>query len=179
MAAEEEEHLKKEINLFGATAYGVGIIIGAGVYALIGPAAGAAGNAVWATFALAALVASFTALSYAKLSSIFPVSDAEYIYVNKAFGKRFYAFIIGWLVILTGILSSAAVSLGFGGYMRAYIDLPEWVMAVGLIALISLINFWGIRQSVRTNILLTLVEVSVIVIIIIFGLSYLVSVDYQ
>jgi APA family basic amino acid/polyamine antiporter len=78
--------LKREIGLIGATAYAVGIIIGAGVYALIGTAAGYGGNSVWLSFVFAAVIASFTGYSYAKLSSAFPVSGGEYEYVKTDAG---------------------------------------------------------------------------------------------
>src|SRR3989304_9683229 len=104
--------LRREIGLLGAVMYGVGIIVGAGVYVLIGRAAGHAGNSVWMSFVLAAVVASFTALSYAELSSIYPVSGAEYVYVERAFGQKFVAFIIGWLVFISGVVSASAVALG-------------------------------------------------------------------
>jgi len=170
--------LRREVGLAGAVAYGVGIIVGAGVYALIGKAAGHAGNAVWISFILAAIIASFTGLSYAELSSMFPASGAEYVYVEKAFGSRFWAFIVGWLVFLSGVVSAAAVALGFGSYLVPYLGMPGYYSAILVILLLSLVNFWGIRESVRVNFLLTLIEVSGLLLIIVFGIGYFGSVDY-
>ncbi len=133
--------LKREIGLGGAIAYGIGIIVGAGIYALIGKAAGYAGNSIWISFISAAVIASFTGLSYAELSSMFPVSGAEYVYVGKAFENRFWAFIVGWLVFLSGVVSSSAVALGFGGYLMPYVGISVTSSAVLLIFLISLVNF--------------------------------------
>ncbi|MEM3078327.1 MAG: amino acid permease, partial [Nitrososphaerales archaeon] len=171
--------LKREIGLVGAVAYGVGIIVGAGVYALIGKAAGQAGNSVWLSFILAAIVASFTGLSYAELSSIFPVSGAEYVYVEKAFKSDFWAFIIGWLVFLSGVISSSTVALGFGGYLMPYVGISETFAAIALIILLSLVNFWGIKESVRVNIILTLMEVSGLILVILFGVEFFGSVNYS
>jgi APA family basic amino acid/polyamine antiporter len=171
--------LKREIGLIGAVAYGVGIIVGAGVYALIGKAAGQAGNSVWLSFILAAIVASFTGLSYAELSSMFPVSGAEYVYVEKAFKSDFWAFIIGWLVFLSGVISSSTVALGFGGYLMPYIGISETLAAIILIILLSLVNFWGIKESVRVNIILTLMEVSGLILVILFGVEFFGSVNYS
>jgi APA family basic amino acid/polyamine antiporter len=170
--------LKREVGLLGAFAYGVGIIVGAGVYALIGRAAGHAGNSVWMSFILAAVVASFTGLSYAELSSMFQESGAEYVYVEKAFGKKFLAFIVGWLVLLSGVVSSSAVALGFAGYLFPYVRAPETVLAVMLIAALSLVNLRGIQESVRVNIVLTLTEVLGLVLIVLLGIGYYGSVNY-
>ena len=80
--------LKKELNLFSMTLYGVGIILGAGIYALIGVGAGIAGNMLWFSFILAAFLAIFSGLSYAELSGMFPKEAAEYNYTKKAFNKE-------------------------------------------------------------------------------------------
>jgi len=173
-----EVKLKRGVGLFGAVAYGVGTIIGAGVYALIGPGAANAGNAVWLAFLLAAVVASFTGLCYAKLAALFPVSGAEYVYVEEASNSRFLAFIVGWLVILSGIVSVSAVALGFGGYLQAYTGLPRELLAIALIAVMSMINFLGIKESVVANIVLTAIELAGIAIMIFLGASFLGSVDY-
>ena len=90
--------LRRELGLFEVTVSGVGIILGAGVYALIGQATGLAGNSVWLAFLIAALLAAFSGLSYAELSSMFPRAGAEYEYISSAFNKRL-AFVIGLSLI--------------------------------------------------------------------------------
>ncbi len=170
--------LKREVGLLGAVAYGVGIIVGAGVYVLIGRAAGHAGNSVWMSFTLAAVVASFTCLSYAELSSMYHESGAEYVYIERASGKKFLAFIVGWLVLLSGVVSSSAVALGFAGYLFPYVHAPETVVAMMLIVVLSLVNFRGIQESVRVNIVLTLTEVLGLVMIVLLGIGYYGSVSY-
>ena len=170
--------LKKEIGFLGAVAYGVGIIVGAGIYALIGKAAGHAGNTVWASFILAGTVAAFTALSYGELTSMFPASAAEYVYIQKAFRSDFWAFIIGWLVLLSGAISGSTVALGFGGYLRAFIGLPEASTAIFLIILLALLNLWGIKKTVQANVVMTLIEIIGLVLVILFGVKFLGSVNY-
>jgi APA family basic amino acid/polyamine antiporter len=164
--------LRRTLGLFEVTLSGIGIILGAGIYALIGEAAGLAGNAVWISFALSALVAVFTGLSYAELASMFPKASAEYEYTSQAFG-RFPAFIIGWLIIFSGVIGSAAVSLGFAGYFQALTGVPLLPSALLLLAVLSAIISVGIKQSARLAITFTAIEASGLVIIIILGIPYL------
>ena len=170
--------LKREIGLFGAVAYGVGTIVGAGIYALIGVAAGRAGNEVWLAFAIAGAIAAFTGLSYARLSALFPVSGAEYVYVEEAFKSRFGAFIVGWLVMLSGLISASAVALGFGGYLSALVPVPRELAAAALIAALSLVNYRGIKESIALTVVMTLIELAGIVIMIVLGANFFGSVDY-
>ena len=90
--------LKRALNLWELSLYGVGVILGAGIYALIGVGAGIAGNAVWISFIIAAIIAGFTGLSYAELSSIFPKDSGEFLYAEKAFGERI-GFITGYSAV--------------------------------------------------------------------------------
>ena len=91
--------LKRDVTLFQAILYGIGIILGAGIYALVGEAAGMAGNSVWLSFLAAAAVAAFTGFSYMELISMFPKSAAEYYYVKNAFKNNLLAFNVGWIEI--------------------------------------------------------------------------------
>lgn len=170
--------LERSIGLFGAVAYGVGTIVGAGVYALMGPGVANAGNAVWLAFVLAAIIASFTGLCYAKLSSVYPTAGAEYDYVGEATENKFLAFVVGWLVILSAIISVAAVALGFGGYLQAITGMPAALFAAILIVVMSVINFMGIKESIIANIVLTVIEVTGVAIIIVLGAGFLGSVNY-
>lgn len=170
--------LRRSIGLFGATAYGVGTIVGAGVYALIGAAAGESGNAVWLTFIIAAAIAAFTALSYARLSAHYPHSGAEYVYVESAFGRGLLPFITGWLVIFSSIVSISAIALGFGGYLSVLVPVPKEISAIVLIIVLSLINMRGIRESIAAATIMTVVELVGIAILIILGSPSIGSIDY-
>lgn len=158
--------LKKELGLFETTIYGVGIILGAGIYALIGEGAGLTGNSLWISFAISAVIASFTGLSYAELATMFPKAAAEYVYVNKGLGIKLLAFLIGYIIIFTGIATSATVSLGFAGYFNGLFNTPILVTAISLLIILAFINYLGIKHSSRINVVFTLIEVSGLLIVI-------------
>ena len=164
--------LKRSLSLFHVTMYGIGIILGAGIYALIGEAAGLAGNALWISFVLGAVIASFTGLSYAELGSMYPKEAAEFVYTKKAFKRQQLSFLLGWLIIFIGVVAAATVSLGFGNYLSSMTGVNPILAGGGLIVALSLLNFWGIEQSARANILFTLVELSGLLIIIFLGFTY-------
>ncbi len=167
--------LKRNLGLFELTLYGVGIILGAGIYALIGVGAGIAGNALWLSFILAALIASFTGLSYAELSSLFPREAAEYVYTKKAFGKQSLSFIISWVIIIGGVAAAATVSLGFGNYFSAIFGTSPILSAFLLIFFLSLINFYGIKESARFNIVATIIEALGLLLVVAVGFIFFLS----
>ena len=170
--------LERTISLTEATIYGLGIIFGAGIYALIGEAAGVAGNSVWLSFVLAALVASFTALSYCELSSMFPRSAAEYMYVKNAFNSNILGFMMGWISLFVAMVSIAAVSLGFAGYFEGLFGTPLVLSAICLIAVLSIVNFLGVKESARLNIVFTTIAIGGLLLIILMGIPFFGSVDY-
>jgi APA family basic amino acid/polyamine antiporter len=169
--------LKRELGLFEVTVSGVGIILGAGIYALIGKGAGLAGNSLWMSFAISAVIALFTGLSYAELSSMFPKAGAEYEYIKNAFGKV-TAFIIGWLIILSGIIGTSTVALGFGGYFSSLFHTPAIPSAIIIIILLSFVLLLGIKESAFLAIVFTLIETAGLLFIIIIGIPHLGNVNY-
>jgi APA family basic amino acid/polyamine antiporter len=169
---EQEPGLRRNINVFQAVMYGVGLILGAGIYVLIGEAAGIAGNAMWSSFVIAAAIASFTGLSYAELSSMFPKSAAEFVYVKNAFKNRLAAFVTGWLIIFVSIASSAAVAIGFSGYLAVFFpQFDPLLSAIALIMALSVINFVGIRESVWMNTTFTFIELTGLAIIVVAAVA--------
>jgi len=170
--------LKRELGLFEVTIYGVGIILGAGIYALIGKASGLAGNSLWLSFAVGALISSFTGLSYAELSTIFPKAAAEYVYVRRAFGSKFFAFLLGWLIIFTEIVAASTVALGFAGYFKNLFGISIIAVAMILILVLSFINFLGIKESSRFNIIFTAIEAFGLILIIFLGINFFGKVNY-
>jgi APA family basic amino acid/polyamine antiporter len=170
---EEESGLKRNVNLFQAVMYGVGLILGAGIYVLIGDVAGIAGNAMWISFIVAAVIATFTGLSYAELSSMFPKSAADYVYVKNAFGSNTAAFIAGWLIIFVAIVSAAAVAIGFSGYFSSlFPQFHPLLSAAGLVLILSVVNFVGIRESVWMNTTFTFIELAGLAIIILAAILF-------
>ncbi|GAB7015226.1 APC family permease [Methanogenium cariaci] len=178
MTPDKTPSLRRSLTFPEVVISGVGVILGAGIYALIGEAAAVAGNATWISFVLAALIASFTGLSYMELSSMFPGASAEYEYSRQPFGRRI-AFVIGCMVILSGIVGAATVALGFAGYFTGVVTgAPVLPVAVCLLALLSLILLTGIKQSAVFAIIFTLIEAGGLIGIIIIGLPHIGSVDY-
>ena len=163
--------LKRGMGLFHLTMYGIGLILGAGIYVLIGEAAGFAGDSLWIAFVLGSVVALVAGLSYAELSSVFPKAAAEYTFVKNAFKNNFFAFIIGWLTAITSMIMAATVALGFGGYFAEFLNIPITVSAIMLIGILSIINFIGIRESSWANTIFTIIEVGGLILIIVIGFT--------
>ncbi len=158
--------LKKELTLFNTILLGIGIILGAGVYALIGVGAGVAGDMLWAAFAIAAIIAVFTGLSYAELSSVFSKEAAEYNYTKKAFGRDWLSFFVSWILIIAGIVAAAAVSLGFAGYFNFLFGGDINLIALSLVGIMTLLSYLGMKDSARFNNIASLVEVFGLLIVI-------------
>ncbi|MBU3896776.1 MAG: APC family permease [Nanoarchaeota archaeon] len=173
-----EGKLKRELGLLEITVYGVGIILGAGIYALIGQAAGIAGNSLWLSFLIGAIIASLTGLSYAELGTMFPKAAAEYVYTKKAFNRPLISFLVGWLILVTSLVSAATVALGFGGYLNGLTGFNVTMGAILLILGCSFLNFYGMKQSARMNVVFTLIEVAGLIMILFIGLPYWGSVNY-
>ena len=132
--------LRKSLGFPSLAFYGIGAIIGAGIYSVIGAAAGKAGPALWISFLLGAFVAALTALSYAELAAMFPRAGAEYVYVRKAITLRRAAFMVG-PGPLTAATTAATVALVFGGYVASSGD-PAWTRPVPAL-LCTLLNTPG------------------------------------
>jgi basic amino acid/polyamine antiporter, APA family len=169
--------LKRQLGLFNLTLIGIGIILGAGIYALIGVAAGGAGNATWLAFLISAVIALLTGLSYAELSTMFKGDAGEYDYTSKAINKKF-GLVVGLSVIAASIITASVVALGFAGYFITLIPLPYLLTAVLVILLMTIINFVGIKESSWFNALSTFVEIIGLIIIIVLGFKYIGSVNY-
>lgn len=150
--------LKRTLGLGHIIFFGVGSILGAGIYTLIGKVAGEAGNLTWLAFLIASFTAFLTAFSYAELSAAFPRSGGEYVYAQKAFGQR-TGTTVGLLIAVNGIISAATVSLGFAGYFIELMELPLLPVALGIIVLLLGVNILGIQGSSTVNIVLTAVEI--------------------
>ncbi len=182
--------LKKEIGLFEVIVYGVGIILGAGIYTLIGKTAGIAGNSLWLAFMVAAITASFTALSYAELSSRFPKEAAEMVYAKNAFRSNFLAFLVGYFALFSMIVGIPVVALGFAGYLIAFLQGLGFVFtflsgsaimalfAISIIVLMSALNLFGLKESAKFNLVSTIIEAGGLILIVIISIPFLGSVNY-
>ena len=153
----------------------VGDILGTGVYALTGQVAAEVGGAAWVPFLVAFVVATITAFSYLELVTKYPQAAGAALYTHKAFGIHFITFIVAFVVMSSGITSASTasrafasnLSLGFG------LDLGNGgivLVALGFMLLVALVNFRGVGESVKANVVLTLVELSGLLLVIMVGL---------
>ncbi|WP_255151292.1 APC family permease [Halorarius halobius] len=161
--------LQRSLGLFEATVYGVGLILGAGIYAILGEATALAGEAVALAFLVAAVVASFTGLSYAELASRFPKGEGDYVYVREAFASKRLAELTALLRVFVGAVSTAAVALAFAGYLSSFAPVPTVPAALALVAAASFVNYWGIEASARLNLALTAAEVAGLFVVVYVG----------
>lgn len=173
----EKRELRRVLGFWALVAFGVGDILGAGIYVLIGEIAGIAGHASWIAFGVALVVAGLTALSYAELGSRFPKSGGEAQFCQQGLGSPGLALMTGWLVLSSGIVSLATVARAFAGYALALFEVSAPVALIGMAVVflmgIAAINVWGIRQTSMLNILLTIVEVSGLIIVLVAGVFFL------
>ncbi|MBK5289666.1 MAG: APC family permease [Acidimicrobiia bacterium] len=164
--------LNRSLGLLQVTASGVGIIVGAGIYALLGAATKSAGGVVWMSFGAAGLLSALTALSYAELSSMYPSAGAEFEYTRHV-APAFVAFVVGWMMILGLVVAGGAVALGFAGYFRHFVDVPAPVVAVGLLVAMGGIATLGIERAARLTVVLSVLQVAGLVAVIIVGAPHL------
>ena len=173
--------LKRSLNLPLITFYGLGNILGAGIYVLVGKVAGEAGYFAPLSFFIASLVAAISALTYAELSARYPVSAGEAVYLYEGFQLRWLSMVVGLLIVSAGIVSSAAIAHGFAGYLKAtlidFIPAFQAVPSVAIIAillcLLGALAVWGISQSVKVAAAFTLLEIAGLCLIIWLGIDHL------
>jgi APA family basic amino acid/polyamine antiporter len=169
--------LRRALGMWQVSIAGIGVILGAGVYALIGPAAGSAGSAVWLAFVIAGAAAGLTAYSYARLGSMRPRNSPEFQYTALAFGPR-TGFVAGWMMLAADLLAAATVALGFGGYLGHLTGTTTVTGALILLAVVGTIMVAGIAESVALAIALTIVEVAGLLFIALVGVPSWLGPDY-
>src|SRR3954467_6553462 len=186
--AEEGHGLKKAVGPLQLTAMGVGAIIGTGIFVVIGKGAGIAGPAVILSFVLAAVACTFSALSYAELASSIPVAGSAYTYTYATLGE-IVAWIIGWDLILEYGVSVAAIAVGWGGNLNAFLDaafgvaLPDAIAkspedggvfnlpAVFVVLAITLLLVRGVTESARVNLVMVAIKLAVLVFFIVVAFA--------
>ena len=163
--------LSRSLSLTQLIFYGVGTIVGAGIYTIIGSAAGLAGTALWVSMLCAGAAAFLTALSYGELVSMLPKAGAEYQFLKAAFPKApLVSFLAGFLIALNAAATSATVSLAFAGYLKVFLELPAPLIALALLSLCTAINIVGLRQSTWVSISMIVIEVGGLLLLIVMGL---------
>ncbi len=161
--------------------YGLGSMLGAGVYGLMGNAAGQVGNAVWLSFLVALVAALLTALSYASLGSRYPRAAGAAYVAQRAYGFPLLSFVVGLALVCSGLTSIASQSRVFAANLIELIGLdgaPVAGLAFGFLLVMTGIVFRGIRESMWVNILCTVVEAAGLILVVLVGVSYWGSVDY-
>ncbi|MCW3038918.1 MAG: yfnA-like uncharacterized amino acid permease [Solirubrobacterales bacterium] len=192
---ENQDGLRRAVGALDMTALGVGAIIGTGIFVIIGEAIGVSGPAIILSFVLAGLTCLFSALSYAELASSIPVSGSAYTYGYATLGEL-AAWIIGWDLLLEYGVSVAAVAVGWGGYLQDLlqsllsIHLPDAIAgppgdggtvnlpAVVLIAGVSALLIVGVKESARTNTVMVITKLGILVFFIIAGAFSIKSSNY-
>ena len=167
---EGETKLKRVIGPKLLFFFVIGDILGTGIYALVGSVAGEIGGALWVPFVGAFLVAFLTAFSYLELVGKYPRAAGAALYTNRAFGLPFLTFMVAFAVMSSGITSASSAAVAFGKtYLKVFIILPTWAVAITFIVALALINFRGVGESLKANVVLTCIELSGLLIIIVIG----------
>jgi len=135
--------LARRLGTSDAVVIGLGSMMGAGVFAAIGPAAGAAGSGLLIGLAIAAAVAYCNATSSAELAAVYPASGGTYVYGRERLGP-FWGYLAGWGFVVGKTASCAAMALTFGAYAS-----PEWrrPLAIGAVAALTAVNYRGVRKT--------------------------------
>ena len=171
-ARDVSPRLVRSLTLTHAVLYGLGVTIGAGIYVLVGVAAGRSGMHAPLAFIGAALVMAFSAASFAELGTRMPVSASEAAYVQAAFKRDWLSLGVGLLVVAAATISAATISVGSAGYVAVFLSAPApWiisavVLTMGVVACLATV------QSVTFAAIMTLIEVGGLVLIIIAGLHH-------
>ncbi|HEY9202250.1 MAG TPA: amino acid permease [Gammaproteobacteria bacterium] len=165
--------LKRSLSLGMITFFGLGNILGAGIYVLVGKVAGEAGYYAPLAFFVASIIAALSAFTYAELSSRYPVSAGVAAYIHQAFHRRYLSVAIGLMMVLAVLVSTSVLMQGFAGYLRVMVDLPEWLISSGLALGLGVLVAAGITASARVAVVLTLVEIAGLLLVVFYGGDYL------
>jgi APA family basic amino acid/polyamine antiporter len=161
--------LKRSLGLLDATAISVGAIIGGGIFVVTGIVAGLAGSALVVSMIVAAVIAFFTALSFAELTAWQPVEGSVYEYARQVISP-FSGFLTGWMWMVSNTFTGAAVSLGFAYYLTAsFPGLPANVVAAVLCLAFTALNFFGARESARLNTILVAAKLLILGFFVVLG----------
>ncbi len=152
------------------TLYGLGAILGAGIYSVIGAAAERSGPGLWLAFVASAAVALLTALSYAELATMYPKAGAEFVYLRKAFPRQaLIAFATGIMICASGAATMATVAIAFAGYLQAFMPAPVALVSPILLVVMGGIAIVGVKESAWTTAVFTCIEAAGLILVIAVG----------
>jgi amino acid transporter len=175
-----EPHLRRTIGIWQMTFYGMGSMLGAGIYGLIGVAAGEMGSAVWLAFLISLIAALLTGLSYASLGSRYPRAAGSAFVIQRAYNHNLLTHVAGLAVAASGITSMAAGARVIGVNLQRlslFDTVPVTVLAICFLTLLAAIVYRGIRESMWVNVVCTIVEAGGLLLVVAVGFSYWGSAD--
>ncbi len=176
MTGDHQPQLRRVLSLPWLVFYGVGVTIGAGIFALIAEIVGIAGDHAMLSFLVAGVVAGFTGLSYAVLASAFPRAAGEAVFVKTAIGQA-AGRAIGYAVVAVAITSSGVIGLAFARYVESFSGLPEPLSFLAILAILSAVAIAGVRESVAFAALITVLEAGTLLVVIVAGLPMALSAE--
>ncbi|MGW0732345.1 APC family permease [Streptomyces sp. NPDC002851] len=162
--------LKRAIGLKLMILFVIGDILGTGIYAISGSVAGKIGGALWLPFAIGFVVALLTAASYVELVGKYPRAAGAALYAQKAFKVPFLTFIVAFMVMSSGLSSASAAARAFSGdYLQEFVDVSPTLISILFILALASLALRGVSESVKTNVVLTTVELSGLLVILAIG----------
>lgn len=172
--AQGEPKLKRAAGLTQITLFGLGSMLGAGIYGLIGKAAAELGSAVWVAFLVSMVAALLTGLSYASIASRYPRAGGAAYVTQMAYRRPMVSYVVGLAVVCSGLTSIATQSNVVAANIAETfgIGAPHWLLAIGFLVLLSGVLFRGISESLWLNAVCTLVEAFGLILVISVGVSY-------
>ncbi len=170
------ENFDRVLKLPQVTASGVAIIIGAGIYVLLGPAAKDAGAQVWLSFLFASALSVLTAFSYMELSSMFPKAGSEQEFARHAF-PSWVSATVGWSMALALVVAASTVALGFSRYLVEFLDVDFRVSAIAITLLMCFVSFLGMQRAIWLVLSLGAIEVGGLVLVFVVGAPSIGDVD--
>ena len=163
--------LRRQLGLLDAVGIGFGAIIGAGIFVVTGVAARVAGPALIASLAVAAVAATFNALSSAELAARYPQSGGTYEYGYQLLGS-WQGFIAGWMFLASKIAAAGVVAIGLGAYATMLLpDLNPRLLAVGAVLLFTILNYFGVQRTSRVNLAIVTLSISSLLLLVVLGVS--------
>ncbi|ROU01060.1 APC family permease [Histidinibacterium lentulum] len=157
--------LERSMGFWGLTFYGSGTILGAGIFVVIGEVIAEAGRLSPVAYAVAGLVAIFTALSYAEIAARIPTAGGPIDYVQKAFHSRRAGSATGWVLTVANIVSGATITTGFVSYVNSFAEVPDWMATTGLIVLLGVVAIAGMKHTAWFMTVTTIIGVATLLLI--------------
>ena len=171
---DDDSGLKRSITGTQLFFYTLGDVLGSGIYVLIGLVAAAVGGAFWIAFAAGVTVAAITGSAYAELVTKYPQAAGSSLYVQKAFGNRPLTFLVTVSFLAASFAASGSLATGFASYFsELWGGPPALVVSLVFVAVLVLVNFIGITESVVLNMVMTFIELSGLIVVMIIALYYI------